>query len=99
MEEKEEDGSIGVDINENGGIQENELQNADKYKEEARSVLLNTKENVNLQEKRPALVQKRAMFSMKPNGRTIQDAEMFEQLVAHLHLSHTLEVEVPPSDK
>nr|GEZ23282.1 ethylene-responsive transcription factor 1B-like [Tanacetum cinerariifolium] len=44
------------------------LQNADKYKEEARSVLLNTKENVNPQEKRPALVRKRAKFSMKPNG-------------------------------
>nr|GEV07229.1 centromere protein C-like [Tanacetum cinerariifolium] len=50
------------------------LQNADKYKEEARSVkdgdseLLNTKENVNPQEKRPALVRKRVKFSMKPNA-------------------------------
>nr|GFC21439.1 hypothetical protein [Tanacetum cinerariifolium] len=32
-------------------------------------------------------------------GRTIQDAEMFEQLVDHLHLSHTPEVGFPPSDK
>nr|GFD16562.1 hypothetical protein [Tanacetum cinerariifolium] len=32
-------------------------------------------------------------------GRTIQDAEMFEQLVDHMHLSHTLEVRFPPSDK
>nr|GEX13118.1 centromere protein C-like isoform X1 [Tanacetum cinerariifolium] len=50
------------------------LQNPDKYKEEARLVkdgvseLLNTKENVNPQEKRPALVRKRAKFSMKPNA-------------------------------
>ncbi|GJX05139.1 centromere protein C/Mif2/cnp3 [Tanacetum coccineum] len=50
------------------------LQNADKYKEEARLVkdgvteLLNTKENVNPQEKRPALARKRAKFSMKPNA-------------------------------
>nr|GFD09847.1 hypothetical protein [Tanacetum cinerariifolium] len=32
-------------------------------------------------------------------GRTIQDAEMFEQLVAHLHLSHTPEVGFPLSVK
>nr|GFD63585.1 hypothetical protein [Tanacetum cinerariifolium] len=32
-------------------------------------------------------------------GRTIQDAEKFEQLVDHLHLSHTPEVRIPPSDK
>nr|GFD48422.1 hypothetical protein [Tanacetum cinerariifolium] len=32
-------------------------------------------------------------------GRTIQDAEMFEQLVVHLHLSHIPEVGFPPSDK
>nr|GFD20161.1 hypothetical protein [Tanacetum cinerariifolium] len=32
-------------------------------------------------------------------GRTIQDAEMFEQLVDHLHLSRTPEVGFPPSDK
>lgn len=50
------------------------LQNADKYLEEARSVkngdseFPNTKENVNPQEKRPALVRKRAKFSMKPNA-------------------------------
>ncbi|PWA73460.1 centromere protein C/Mif2/cnp3 [Artemisia annua] len=50
------------------------LQNADKYLEEARSVkdgdseFPNTKENVNPQEKRPALVRKRAKFSMKPSA-------------------------------
>ncbi|GKA56996.1 hypothetical protein Tco_0756068, partial [Tanacetum coccineum] len=50
------------------------LQNAGKYLEEARSVkdgdseFPNTKENVNPQEKRPALVRKRARFSMKPNA-------------------------------
>nr|GFD43750.1 hypothetical protein [Tanacetum cinerariifolium] len=32
-------------------------------------------------------------------GRTIQDAEMFEQLVDHRNLSHTPEVGFPPSDK
>nr|GFC92007.1 hypothetical protein [Tanacetum cinerariifolium] len=32
-------------------------------------------------------------------GRTIQDAEMFEQLVDHLHLSPTPVVGFPPSDK
>nr|GFD52388.1 hypothetical protein [Tanacetum cinerariifolium] len=32
-------------------------------------------------------------------GRTIQDAEMFEQLVDHLHLSHTPKVGFPLSDK
>nr|GFB68965.1 hypothetical protein [Tanacetum cinerariifolium] len=31
-------------------------------------------------------------------GNTIQDAEMFEQLVDHRHLLQTPDVEVPPSD-
>nr|GFD20312.1 hypothetical protein [Tanacetum cinerariifolium] len=32
-------------------------------------------------------------------GKTIQDAEMFEQLVDHRHLFQTPDVEVPPSDR
>nr|GFC76087.1 hypothetical protein [Tanacetum cinerariifolium] len=32
-------------------------------------------------------------------GKTIQDAEMFEQLVDHRHLSQTLDVGFPPSDR
>nr|GEZ99178.1 hypothetical protein [Tanacetum cinerariifolium] len=32
-------------------------------------------------------------------GKTIQDAEMFEQLVDHRYLSQTPDVGVPPSDK
>nr|GFD62021.1 hypothetical protein [Tanacetum cinerariifolium] len=32
-------------------------------------------------------------------GRTIQDAEMFEQLVNHRHLSYTPDVRFPPSDR
>nr|GEZ62674.1 hypothetical protein [Tanacetum cinerariifolium] len=32
-------------------------------------------------------------------GRTIPDAEMFEQLVDHWHLSHTPDVGFPPSDR
>nr|GFD32917.1 hypothetical protein [Tanacetum cinerariifolium] len=32
-------------------------------------------------------------------GRTIQDAEMFEQLVDHRHLSQTPDVGFPPSDR
>nr|GFC54167.1 hypothetical protein [Tanacetum cinerariifolium] len=31
-------------------------------------------------------------------GKPIQDAEMFEQLVDHRHLSHTPDVGFPPSD-
>nr|GFD56426.1 hypothetical protein [Tanacetum cinerariifolium] len=31
--------------------------------------------------------------------KTIQDVEMFEQLVDHLHLSQTPDVGVPPSDR
>nr|GFD06976.1 hypothetical protein [Tanacetum cinerariifolium] len=31
--------------------------------------------------------------------KTIQDAEMFEQLVDHRHLSQTPDVGVPPSDR
>ncbi|GJT73812.1 centromere protein C/Mif2/cnp3 [Tanacetum coccineum] len=71
---------LGLKLMENGygkwahSEGESALQNADKYKEEARLVkdgvteLLNTKENVNPQEKRPALARKRAKFSMKPNA-------------------------------
>nr|GFD44436.1 hypothetical protein [Tanacetum cinerariifolium] len=32
-------------------------------------------------------------------GKTIQDAEMFEQLVDHRHLSQTSDVGFPPSDR
>nr|GFD28159.1 hypothetical protein [Tanacetum cinerariifolium] len=32
-------------------------------------------------------------------GKTIQDAEMFEQLVDHRHLSQTPDVGFPPSDR
>nr|GFD45906.1 hypothetical protein [Tanacetum cinerariifolium] len=32
-------------------------------------------------------------------GKTIQDAEMFEQLVDHRHLSQTPDVRFPPSDR
>nr|GFD40562.1 hypothetical protein [Tanacetum cinerariifolium] len=32
-------------------------------------------------------------------GKTIQDAEMFEQLVDHWHLSQTPDVGFPPSDR
>nr|GFD46943.1 hypothetical protein [Tanacetum cinerariifolium] len=32
-------------------------------------------------------------------GKTIQDAEMFEQLFDHRHLSQTPNVGVPPSDR
>nr|GFD23605.1 hypothetical protein [Tanacetum cinerariifolium] len=32
-------------------------------------------------------------------GKTIQDAEMFEQLVDHRHLSQTPDVGVPPADR
>nr|GEV90385.1 hypothetical protein [Tanacetum cinerariifolium] len=32
-------------------------------------------------------------------GKTIQDAEMFELLVDHRHLSHTPDVRFPPSDR